>query len=266
MAGKTPRLGLNYLNASQEEPEVPLNENVDILDEAFGSVWVEGLGDSPGERMATKLIFANSAVEPQTDGSVLITSEGGGSGGGGGSPVDVTDGTTTVFDVTAIRFTNGASVSEASAGVVDVYIDPVSGNSGSGAAARVKQTVAQTFSAATLTALSWASADFDTASLFDGSHPTRLTAPAPGVYLCAGNIFFASGGEGYATFRVNGTTAIGACTATPGSFGSINFSAMLDLAPGDYVELMFYSTSGTTITITDSNLGQTTNFQMAKLP
>jgi hypothetical protein len=131
MAGTTPRLGLEYLDASQAQPEVPLNQNADKLDEAFGSVWVEAFGESPGERLATKLIFANTMVEPQTDGSVLITPEGSGSGGGG-SPVDVTDGTTTVSNVTAIRFTNGATVSEASAGVADVYVDPVSGGSGGG--------------------------------------------------------------------------------------------------------------------------------------
>lgn len=128
MAGKTPRLGLNYLDPSQAQPEVPLNENVDILDEASGSIWVEALGSSPGEKLATKLIFANCLVEVGTDGTVTITPEGGGSGRSG-SPLDVTDGTNSVLNATAIRFINGASVSEASAGVAEVYVDPVSGGS-----------------------------------------------------------------------------------------------------------------------------------------
>jgi hypothetical protein len=129
MAGKTPRLGLNYLDSAQAQPEVPLNENADILDELSGAVWVEELGSSPGDRSATKLIFANCTVEAQTDGAVLITPDTSSGGGGGGSPLHVTDGTVEVINVLGIRFTNGATVSEASAGIADVYIDPVSAGS-----------------------------------------------------------------------------------------------------------------------------------------
>ena len=132
MSGSTPNLDLEYLDPSQAQPEVKINDAWDKIDAAVGSVAVSDLSSPPIVARAREIKFMGATVTHETGGVALvqIDSSSGGGGSGGGSPLTVTDGTTTVTDVTELNFTNGASVSSGGAGIADIYIDPVSGGSG----------------------------------------------------------------------------------------------------------------------------------------
>jgi hypothetical protein len=142
MSGSTTNLDLQYLDPSQAEPEVKVNDAWNKIDAAVGlaaGVEVSQSGDSPsGNVKAVKRIkFVGATVTEETDSVAVVTIEsGGGSDGdggsseGGSSPVDVTDGTTTVDNITAIHFTSGATVT-ASGSVAEVAI---AGGDGGGTA------------------------------------------------------------------------------------------------------------------------------------
>ena len=135
---QTPTLGLEYLDPSQAQPEVKINAAWNLIDAAVGDgqgIAVSNSTASPAiVARATELQFEGSGVtvEHETGGKAIIIIPGATSSDSGGSPVAVTDATHTVENVTAIRFTSGATVSEASDGVADVYIAPVSGGGADG--------------------------------------------------------------------------------------------------------------------------------------
>lgn len=130
MAGTTEHFGLELLDPSQEQPEVPLNFDLiridELLFEAAGTISVKQAGDSPaGNVSAVRTIkFVNATVERETGDVAVVTIEE--SSGSGGSPLEVTDGVTDVADVTTLRF-SGATVTEESSGVAHVAIDGTSG-------------------------------------------------------------------------------------------------------------------------------------------
>lgn len=112
MSTATPNLDLEYLDPSQQQPEVKVNANMDKIDAAVG----EGIGISvtdattspPIERQARLLRFTGGVtVTHETDGVVVIHID---TSSGGGASIDVTDGSTTVSNITEIDFTAGAAV------------------------------------------------------------------------------------------------------------------------------------------------------------
>jgi len=135
MSTETPNLKLQYLDPSQAQPEVKVNDAWDKLDVVVGTIAVSDTTVSPPiVARAEEIRFTGSGVTVthETDRVAHVQISGGGGGSGGGSPIDVMDETTEVTAVTAIRFTRGATVSVSSGSVADVYIDPVSGGGGGG--------------------------------------------------------------------------------------------------------------------------------------
>jgi hypothetical protein len=101
----------------------------------------------------------------------------------------------------------------------------------------------QTLTHNTEAAISFSNTDFDTASMWAGGAPTRLTVPSgsAGGYLVRGTIQLGAGFQGVAHLRIykNGTlfteeTSQGVDTAVAESH---QVSAILSLAATDYVEL-----------------------------
>lgn len=86
----TPNLDLQYLDASQNQPEVKINDAWNKIDAAIvGTVNVKQVGDSPAGDVSgvhTLKFSGGVTVTAESDGSALIDI----SGGGGGSDIDVT--------------------------------------------------------------------------------------------------------------------------------------------------------------------------------
>jgi len=128
----TPNLDLKYLDPSQSQPEVKINDAWDKIDAAVGTIAVSDLSSPPIVGHAIEIQFVGATVTHETGGRARVEIDSAGSGGGG-SPLTVTDGTHTVTDVTEIDFSFGGIVTDLGGGVAQVYIDPVSGG-GSGSA------------------------------------------------------------------------------------------------------------------------------------
>jgi hypothetical protein len=141
---KTRRFGLPYLDPSQSQPEVKINEAWDIIDRNLpsgsdvtsdssdshggGSITVEERG-SPHTVVdnVTTLRFVNATVESETGGVAVVTVEGGESSSLTVEDVDSPSKTQT--NVSIIRF-EGAIIEPASGGVVLVTIPEVQGPTG----------------------------------------------------------------------------------------------------------------------------------------
>lgn len=107
-------------------------------------------------------------------------------------------------------------------------------------------------------------------NLFDvgGVHSTttninRFTAPSTGLYLCIGCVVFAANTSGTSrtmSVRKNGSVSSYGSTQVPTTGGSdnviVNFSALVNLTAGDYVEFMVFQDSGGALT-TGSGAGGT---------
>lgn len=127
----TPNLDLKYLDPSQAQPEVKVNDAWDKIDAAVGEgsgIAVSDLSSPPVVARALELKFMGATVTHETGGVALIQID----SSSGGSPLTVTDGVHTVTDVTEIDFSFGGVVTDLGGGVAQVYIDPVSGGSSGG--------------------------------------------------------------------------------------------------------------------------------------
>lgn len=130
-ATNTPNLGMPYVQPNQSQPNLTINESLDILDAAVGgqgvSIAVKQFGVSPaGEQPTCKtLIFEGASVFAESDDVARVVIETP-SGGGGGS-ITVEDLTVsphvTIDDVTTIRLSgNGVVVTMGSDGVAELAI------------------------------------------------------------------------------------------------------------------------------------------------
>lgn len=123
-------------------------------------------------------------------------------------------------------------------------------------AAKAASAGVQTFTTGTETAVEWAAADdFDTDNLHDTvTNNNRITCVVPGTYLVNATVQFGVNATGsrQAYLRKNGTT-IFAIDNTPAA--SVLFSAacnptgIVQLAVGDYVEVLAQQDSGATRTV-----------------
>lgn len=82
MSGETPNLGLKYLDPSQSQPEVKVNDAWDKIDAAVGSIAVSDVSTSPPiVKRAVELKFSGATVTHETGGVARIDISVGGSGG-----------------------------------------------------------------------------------------------------------------------------------------------------------------------------------------
>lgn len=93
MAGTTTHYDFQLLDASQSQPEVPLNDMMNKADAAIfaavSSITVKQVGDSPaGDAFHVREIhFVNASVEEQSNGVALVTVDPSSGGAGGTTPV-----------------------------------------------------------------------------------------------------------------------------------------------------------------------------------
>jgi hypothetical protein len=80
MPGQTPNLLLEYLDASQAQPEVKINDAWNKIDAAYGlellaGITVKQVGDSPaGDKFhCTEIDFVGATVVPETNGRALVS-------------------------------------------------------------------------------------------------------------------------------------------------------------------------------------------------
>lgn len=113
-----------------------------------------------------------------------------------------------------------------------------------------------------LTSLSWDAERWDTgcpgAGVFDGGAPSRLTACSTGKYLVFANITWNNFPTGYrfAGLRVNGAPPLIASqqtTADVTTNSDSSISTVIDLAAGDYVEVVVFQNNGTPVEVSPSS-------------
>lgn len=169
--------------------------------------------------------------------------------------LSVTDGTTTVDDVTEIDFLSGATISDAGSGVVDVTISG-GGGGGSFVGCRVFNSGTQNVSTSSDTAVTWDSEVFDTNSIHSVSANTsHFTVPSGkgGKWVFHAEIAVPSGtGQVLVWVKVNGSSDLLPKTRKWGNSGGIThltWEAVATLSAGDYGEVYFRQASGSTMAI-----------------
>ncbi len=104
--------------------------------------------------------------------------------------------------------------------------------------------------------LAFNNARYDTDNIFSPSN-SRLVCNTPGVYRVYANVQIGSSSTGSARdcgIMLNGTQIIVYSRGTPqGGLGIINISADYALKAGDYLQVVMYQDSGTTLTVPGSS-------------
>jgi len=108
----------------------------------------------------------------------------------------------------------------------------------------------------TWVALSWDTKDFDTGGFWDSASPTHLTIPEQGHYQVGGAWSISSGDLSsdarlITMVRVNGTDycSSGELHAFAGEFATVSMvSKILYLSKDDYIEILAYQNSGSSVT------------------
>jgi len=103
---------------------------------------------------------------------------------------------------------------------------------------------------------------FDTNGFHDNStNNTRITIPSgyAGKYLITGVIQWGSNSSGNRVndIKLNGTTFLGYSYMDAGGYQSCAVTMVQDLAVGDYIEMIGYQNSGSTLTIGGGGRGET---------
>lgn len=121
--------------------------------------------------------------------------------------------------------------------------------------ARVYRSTNQSIASGTEAAIVFDTARFNPGGLWVlAVNPSRLTIAVAGVYICTGNLEFASATLGirYATLRVNGTTTIafqGEELEATGDVAYLSCSAIWQFAVNDYLELTANQSSGAALNV-----------------
>lgn len=116
-------------------------------------------------------------------------------------------------------------------------------------ACRVHNSASQTISNNTLTAITFNSERYDTATMHSTvTNTSRITIPVAGIYNIVGSVEWPANGTGtrQALIRVNGSTTIAGSTA-PGNAAASSpntVGTQYKFAVNDYVELMVFQNSG----------------------
>lgn len=129
--------------------------------------------------------------------------------------------------------------------------------------ARVYHNTTQAVNTSTHTALTFNSERYDTDTVHDTStNPTRLTCKTPGKYDIKGAVSFPDNATGVrmAYIRLNGTKILGVAefmaVTTPSVATACTLAGSWDMALNDYVELVVWQNSGSTLTFTASDAYQ----------
>lgn len=119
-------------------------------------------------------------------------------------------------------------------------------------AVRVKKTASQNISHNTTTTLTWDEAEYDYGGFFDSGQPTRLTAPAAGIYRVWAHIEWGSDnstGSRFISLRKDGAGEWGSDRRPATNPSEQGVSTTLQLAAGDYFEARVFHTAGITLTV-----------------
>lgn len=256
----TPNRGIPLMEPSQSEPEVVYNAAMEVLDVAE-TLEVEQLGSSPGVRGVTKIKFSGASVTDLGGGMIEVTVDMV-TGAGGGS-LELTDGThdlTGVTKITVVGLTVGGTAGAATL---------TASGAAAGTGASLKTSVTFSIPDSVDTPISWNTAIFDTGGYYSGAHPTRLTAPATGLYHVDASVYWdnhSTTNGRYIAFMVNGAggnrIAICIIPSPVSAFTfSSNTSALLSLTAGDYVEVVAFQNSGAAMNVLNGETFST--FSMA---
>jgi hypothetical protein len=111
----------------------------------------------------------------------------------------------------------------------------------------------------TVTKLSWAAANYDTANMYNAANPTRLTAPIAGIYNVTAAVKWRSGAgqHRFATIRKNGVSSdLAISQVAPvlagGQFTSQVVAGQIKLAAGDFIELFVFQDTGATLNVVNA--------------
>jgi hypothetical protein len=123
---------------------------------------------------------------------------------------------------------------------------------------RIRKSVGQSITNATLTVVTWDVEGFDTDNLHDNStNNSRMTAQVTGKYIVGATLVYSENTTGARGVHVrkNGTTYYGGNEPqTPAAGGifhdAFSHTTLVDLLAGDYVEIISFQASGVTLTIT----------------
>ena len=132
---------------------------------------------------------------------------------------------------------------------------------------RVYHSVNQSIADSINVPLAFNSERFDTDNIHDATNNTRLTCKTAGKYLIVSNVSFSSNTSGWRSLiiRVNGITIIADHQITPSSgIRRLTVSTIYELAINDYVEVIAYQTSGTSIEVVSEG-NRSPEFMMVKV-
>ena len=124
---------------------------------------------------------------------------------------------------------------------------------------------------ATWTTLTFNSERFDSGNLHNtATNTSRLTATSSGVYVITSNILVSVNGSGFrvANINVNGTFSIASMRlpAFSGDMVGMSFTTTYYLNQNDYVELLVYQNSGSSLTAVATGVGNSSpEFSMVKV-
>lgn len=230
-----------------------------------GPTGVTGVAGATGTAGATGATGATGAGTTGATGSSGATGATGptgatGASGAGGITAEEVDGSPSAL-VTKMVFPNDSlSISGAVATVRQVPYGFIG--------CSIYHTTTQSIPNTADTGVAFASERFDTDGFHDNvTNNSRVTIP-PGLggkYLVTGAVLFAGNATGARYFRPrkNGTInlGMGAEIGTPGANAiGLNFSEVMDLVAGDYIEGLVYQGSGGSL-----NIGSTNDFEYSRM-
>lgn len=121
------------------------------------------------------------------------------------------------------------------------------------------------------TAIAWNTKTFDTANYYNAGSPTKLTAPATGLYVVQATVGWNGGsavGLRLIFLAVNAVTnnriAMDRLDTPPSTTFFQNSTTLLSLTAGDFVEVYAFQTSGAS-TVAPFTQEQTSTFSMGRI-
>lgn len=138
---------------------------------------------------------------------------------------------------------------------------------------RLRFTTNKSVNSSTDTPLIWTVEDFDTDNMHDDTNPTRITFRTAGTYLVGGMFRWveANGtGDRAGSIRLNGNTFIMVNAETPSSSTGATPSnvpnTLYQFSVNDYIELVAYQTSGSTLNAEGTASFQSNVFWAIQMP
>lgn len=125
------------------------------------------------------------------------------------------------------------------------------------ASVKVYRTSNQSISNSTGTAVSWSTTSWNLGTLWAVGNPTRLTAPADGIYLLTAKSPWAASGVGrrHLKYRINGVATDYNLMVTTAQSGATreNGADLVEMTAGDYLEIWVEQDSGGSLNLLGGN-------------